>query len=158
MGSSPISQSTRRSPMNGRKPLCASRHQAWIRRLREHDQLMSGCHQALARLWREYETIVVVTSRPPSLREATLQWFSRWCPGYEHSACIFKDREESVLQTATWKARLVAHFARQHETLLFIDDDERNRNAVAALAADLPNVTISVRSCFEEWVRDADFS
>lgn len=36
--------------------------------------------------------------------------------------------EESVLKTATWKARLVAQFARQYETVLFIDD-ERNRKA-----------------------------
>jgi beta-phosphoglucomutase-like phosphatase (HAD superfamily) len=125
-------------------------------RLIEHDQLMSGCHQALARLSREYDKIVVVTSRPPSMREATLQWFSRWCPGYEHIEFIFKDIEESVLKTASWKARLVAHFARQHDILLFIDDDERNRKAVEALAADLPNVTISIMPCFEECLRDAD--
>src|SRR5579885_54052 len=127
-------------------------------RLIEQDRPMNGCHQALAHLSQAYDKIVVVTSRPPSLREATLQWFSRWCPGYEHIAFLFKETEESVLKTASWKARLVAHFAQQYETLLFIDDDERNRNAVAALAADLPDVTISVRSCFEEWLRGADFS
>ncbi len=127
-------------------------------RLIEHDQLMSGCHQALAHLAQAYDKVVVVTSRPPSMREATLQWFSRWCPGYENIEFIFKDIEESVLKTATWKARLVAHFARQYETILFIDDDERNRKAVEALAADLPGVTISVTSCFEECFRNADLS
>lgn len=46
-------------------------------RLIEDDQLMDGCHQALAHLAREYDQVVVMTSRPPSMREATLQWFSR---------------------------------------------------------------------------------
>lgn len=125
-------------------------------RLIEHDQLMSGCHQALAHLAQAYDNVVIVTSRPPSMREATLQWFSRWCPGYEHMEFIFKDTEESVLKTASWKARLVAQFARHYDSILFIDDDERNRKAVEALAADLPGVTIVVISCFEECFRNAD--
>lgn len=125
-------------------------------RLVEHDQLIRGCHQALARLAQEYDTIVVVTSRPPSMREATLQWFSRWCPGYEYIEFIFKETEERFLKTATWKADVIGQWVQQYDTLLFIDDDERNRKAVEALAADVPNVTISVMSCFEEYVRNAD--
>jgi hypothetical protein len=119
-------------------------------KLVEYDQLMSGCNKALAHLSQEYDKVVVVTSRPPSMREATLQWFSRWCPGCENIEFIFKDSEESVVKTATWKARIVAHFAEQYDTLLFIDDDERNRKTVEAIAAHLNNVTISVKSCFEE--------
>lgn len=115
----------------------------------ECDQVVTGCHTALASLLREYDKVVVVTSRPPSMREATLQWFSQWYPGNENVEFIFKDVNESVLRTAAWKARAVAHFAQQYETLLFIDDDERNRKAVEAIAADLHHVTISIKSCFD---------
>src|SRR5437660_890581 len=95
-------------------------------KLIEHDQLMSGCDQALADISQEYDKVVVVTSRPPSMRAPTLQWFSRWCPGYEHIEFIFKDGDESVEKTTTWKARQVARFGEQYDTVLFIDDDERN--------------------------------
>jgi hypothetical protein len=115
----------------------------------ECDQLMTGCDKALAHLLQEYDNVVVLTSRPPSMREATFQWFSQWCPGYESIVFIFKDSDEGVEKTTTWKARTVAHFAQQYDTILFIDDDERNRKAVEAIAAGLHNVTLSVKSSFE---------
>lgn len=115
-----------------------------------YDQLVRDCQQALASLLQQYDKVVVLTSRPLSMREATLQWFSRYCPGCEGIDFIFKDTEERVLKTATWKARTVVRFAEQYETILFIDDDERNRKAVEALAADLHNVALSIQSCFED--------
>lgn len=122
----------------------------------DYDQLIPGCSRALANILQEYDIVVVLTSRPPSMREATRQWFSRWCPGYEHIEFLFKDVDESVMKTAAWKAQMVAQLAEHYDTLLFIDDDERNRKAVAAILADLKNVTTSVKSCFEECFSHAD--
>ncbi|HZO75883.1 MAG TPA: hypothetical protein VFB60_27030 [Ktedonobacteraceae bacterium] len=119
-------------------------------RLIEYDQPMVGCSEALAHLSEKYDNVIVLTSRPLSMREATLQWFTRWCPGYENITFIFKDSDENIMKTAVWKARIVASFAERYHTILFIDDDKRNREAVAAIAANLNNVTISVKSCFEE--------
>ena len=122
----------------------------------EYDRLMPGCSKVLANISRHYDTVVVVTSRPSFMREATLQWFSRWCPGYEHIEFLFKDSDENAMKTAAWKAQRVAQLAEHHDTLLFIDDDERNRNAVTAIRANLKNVTTSVKSCFEECFPHAD--
>lgn len=61
-----------------------------------------------------------------------------------------KDSDESTIKTAAWKAQVVASFAEQYHTILFIDDDEKNRNAVASVAANLKHVDISIKSCFEE--------
>lgn len=116
----------------------------------EYDQLIPGCHRAFAHFSQAYDKIMVVTSRPPSMREATLRWFSQRCPDYEHIEFLFKDSDESTLKTPTWKAQIVAHFAEQYDTLLFIDDDEKNRKAVEERVADLRHVTISVTSCFDE--------
>lgn len=117
----------------------------------KYDQLMSGCGKALAQFSQEYDKVIVLTSRPSSMREATLQWFSQQCPGYESIQFIFKDSNESVMKTAVWKANTVAYFAEQYEAVLFIDDDERNREAVKALATELNNIAIFVKSCFEEY-------
>ncbi len=122
----------------------------------EYDQLTPGCSKALTDILQEYDTVVILTSRPLSMREATLQWFSRWCPGYENIEFLFKDSDESVMKTAIWKASMVAQLVEHYDTLLFIDDDERNRKAVAALPVDLKNVTASVKSCFEECFPHAD--
>lgn len=119
-------------------------------KLVEYDQLIIGCSEALVRLLEKYDRVVILTSRPLSMREATLQWFSQRCPGHENIAFIFKDSDESTMKTAAWKAHIVTSFAEQHQTILFIDDDEKNRKAVATIAANLKNVTISARSCFEE--------
>jgi uncharacterized HAD superfamily protein len=116
----------------------------------EHDQLMPGCHKALAHFSQAYDKMVIVTSRPLSMREATLRWFSQRCPDYQHIEFLFKDSDESTIKTAAWKAQIVAHFAEQYDTLLFIDDDEKNRKTVEQKAADLGHVTISVTSCFDE--------
>ena len=119
-------------------------------RLIEYYQLMAGCSEALACLSEQYDHVIVLTSRPLSMREATLQWFTRWCPGYENITFIFKDSDESTIKTAAWKAHIVASFAKQYHTILFIDNDKRNREAVTAIAANLHNVNMAVKSCFEE--------
>jgi hypothetical protein len=64
----------------------------------------------------------------------------------EHTKIAQERAKASVLQ----QAPVVAHFVEQYDTLLFIDDDERNRKTVEAIAAHLNNVTVSVKSCFEE--------
>ncbi len=84
------------------------------------------------------------------MRQATLRWFSQQCPGYEQIEFLFKESDESTIKTAAWKAQIVAHFAEQYDTLLFIDDDEKNRKAIEEKAANLRHVTISVTSCFDE--------
>ncbi len=114
------------------------------------DQLMSGCGNALAQLLQEYDKVIVLTSRPISMREATLQWFLQWFPGCKNIEFIFKNSTESVMKTAIWKAHTVALFAEQYDVILFIDDDERNRDAVEFMAADLNNSAIFVKACFEE--------
>lgn len=118
-----------------------------------YDRLMQGGEVALAQLLQEYESVVILTSRPLSMREATLQWFAQHCPGCERITFIFKDSNERAIKTAAWKARVIAQFAEQCKTLLFIDDDAHNRDAVKAILADLNSVTLFVASSLEEGLR-----
>ncbi len=114
--------------------------------LLELDQPVIGSREALRQLLQEYDEVIVLTSRPPSLQEATLAWFRRYFPEQEAITFLFKESHEHEIKTAVWKAQIVAQFAKRCETVLFIDDDERNRKAVEALAAELSHVTIVVRS------------
>jgi hypothetical protein len=108
----------------------------------ELDRLILGCEKALEQLVQEYDKVVVLTSRQQSMREATLKWFSQSCPGFESIEFIFKDSDEQTIKTSTWKASVIARFAESYDTLLFIDDDERNRKAVEEAA--LGNVVIVI--------------
>lgn len=116
--------------------------------LLEYDQPIPGCIEALTDLLQQYDRVVVVTSRPLSLREATLQWFSQKCPACESIAFFFKNSDENQVKTAAWKASIVARFAKQYDTILFIDDDVRNRKAMETMASRLQNVTVIIQSCF----------
>ncbi|QBD80442.1 hypothetical protein EPA93_32500 [Ktedonosporobacter rubrisoli] len=111
------------------------------------DRLMDGCIVELTRLVQEYAKVVVVTSRPTFTRDVTLAWFYHHCPGFETIEFFFKDSSESELKTARWKAQIVTGFARNYETILFIDDDERNRQAIAALASSLHDIHITIKAC-----------
>jgi hypothetical protein len=114
--------------------------------LLELDQPVPGSPEALRQPLKEYDEVVVLTSRPPSLHEATLAWFCRYFPDVEGITFVFKESQEREIKTAAWKAQMVAQFAERCETLLFTDDDKRNREAVEALMAKLPDVTIVVKS------------
>ncbi|HLZ56187.1 MAG TPA: hypothetical protein VKR06_04500 [Ktedonosporobacter sp.] len=117
--------------------------------LAELDQPVAGCNKALEQTVKEYDTVIVLTSRPHSMREITLKWFCQYCPGFENIEFIFKESDESTLKTAIWKAQIVTFFATRYNTILFIDDDERNRMAVESMLADNHNVTITVKAYLE---------
>ena len=101
------------------------------------DTLIDGVRVALEalRFTQNYE-LIFLTSRPESMREATLKWL------YDHNILFFSTyRTPSLVmkapafqftKTTVWKAGMVHQLHRLYgaDELLFIDDEEANRKAV----------------------------
>lgn len=97
------------------------------------DTLIEGADLAVKRLEQQHYTIVFLTSRPEKMREATETWLAQHdLDGYE---LIMKSLDMQFVKTVRWKADEVQAISqlRMADTILFVDDEEANREAVAAL-------------------------
>lgn len=97
------------------------------------DVLMKGADKAIKNLEKRGYSIVFLTSRPETMRQATAEWLrQRDLDGYE---LICKPMDKQFTKTVTWKADEVARMARIPivESVLFIDDEANNLAAVEAL-------------------------
>lgn len=120
----------------------------------ELDELMVGSKEALTDLEEQGYYIVFLTSRPETMKEATIAWLCQhkiftgatlagtgtfW--GVASATVrygrdlIMKPLGKQFVKTAEWKASEIQIMANLDivESILFVDDEERNREAVEAL-------------------------
>lgn len=103
------------------------------------DTLIPHALGAIRRLASGGYEVIFLTSRPQSMRDATQAWLDvHALDGY---GLIMKPAHAQFIKTAKWKADEVARMAQLPgvTSLLFVDDEERNREAVEA--RQLPHVT-----------------
>jgi phosphoglycolate phosphatase-like HAD superfamily hydrolase len=92
------------------------------------DTLIEGVPEALVQLETSGYQIVYLTSRPESMRDATLAWLDQYELINEHRPTIFKPARKQFTKTKIWKAEEVrALVERYHASeLLFVDDEPVN--------------------------------
>jgi phosphoglycolate phosphatase-like HAD superfamily hydrolase len=95
------------------------------------DTVIEGAIDALAQLSLLGYEVVILTSRPESMREATRRWLlsqGKW----KASAIIMKANAFQYTKTVTWKAGMVQTLAALYHasSVIFIDDEEANWNAL----------------------------
>lgn len=104
------------------------------------DTLIPDASWGIRLLGRRGYTIIFLTSRPESMRDATQAWLDvNALDGYE---LIMKPADKQFTKTVLWKADEVARLAALPPvvSLLFIDDEEGNRAEVQA--RDIAGVTV----------------
>jgi len=95
------------------------------------DTLIPGTIDAMAALSFKGYDVVILTSRPESMREATRRWL------FEHgypvlSAIIMKAPAFQYVKTVVWKAGMVQTLAALYQAtqVCFVDDEEANWTAL----------------------------
>lgn len=105
------------------------------------DTLIDGVLVDLDSLLSARYRIILLTSRPESMRQSTEQWLTG--VGIEVSAfgedfgypLIMKPASQQYVKTVTWKLGVVGLLVRLFgvDELLFVDDEVEHRNAVTSL-------------------------
>lgn len=96
------------------------------------DALIDGADEYLQELQKTF-TIVLFSSRPESLREATNIWLKEHGKyGIPHSHLVLKPPAAQFTKTVTWKALTLDTIAMflDAKFVIFIDDEEGNINEV----------------------------
>lgn len=110
------------------------------------DQMNPGALQAIERVRMLYTDLYIVTSRPDFMADATITWLRAQGIDLSPNEIRFKlyqleeDKREQYVSTSAWKSILTYEASWIYQTVLFVDNEERNRRAVAALRC--PNITI----------------
>lgn len=97
------------------------------------DVLIDGALEAVDNLESKGHAIIFLTSRPESMREATVIWLATHAlDSYE---LVMKPASKQFTKTVKWKAEEVQRMASLPgiEKVVFVDDEERNREAIEAL-------------------------
>lgn len=115
----------------------------------KHDVIEPGAREQIERIELRAK-VVYLTSRPHTMREATLQWleeqgvirpctFKNYGTGEKDESGKY-DNGDRYIKTAVWKAREVERIIQEAEAqddkvewVLFVDDEEANRQAVAEI-------------------------
>lgn len=149
-------ESTPAPDTNEYKSLFYSRDCFFDSSLFKLDQLNPGAEKAIARLRQIYVDLYVLTSRPDFLAQPTMMWLREHGIELANEEIRFKiyaigdDKREERTTTAAWKSTIVYQATWMCRHVLFIDDDERNRQAIAALH--IGNVTI--KDSLKEYIFD----
>lgn len=120
------------------------------------DKLNSGAIQAIERLRTIYTDIYILTSRPDFLARDTMLWLKEHGIELADDEIRFKlyadgeDKREQFTGTPAWKSTIVYERARIYRSVLFVDNEEKNRRAIEALK--MPNVTI--RGSLNDYIFD----
>jgi len=110
------------------------------------DKLNPGALQAIERLRELYTDFYIVTSRPDFMADPTVTWLSEHGIVLSPDEIRFKlyrleeDVREQFVSTPAYKEIIAYEASWVYQSVLFIDNEERNRRAVAALRR--PNITI----------------
>ncbi len=102
------------------------------------DTLIDGAKEALETI-RANRPIIVLTSRPETIRAATEQWL------FHHGILFFAQMSAALVmkppafqytKTMIWKAGMIQHLAteRRADEVLVIDDEAANRDHLATFA------------------------
>lgn len=110
------------------------------------DTLMDGVSDALSQLSRAGYRFCFLTSRPETMREATVTWFQRhYLFDYaDNGRLIMKPLSQQYVKTPVWKAGTIEVLARllQPDDLLVVDDEH-----AAQLTADLAHLDVMKLTC-----------
>ena len=98
------------------------------------DTLIPGAYDAIDILSTRGD-IIYLTSRPESLYDASK---ARLAEFELDNDLICKPKSAQYVKTVKWKAEEVKKLALEYKNVVFIDDEQNNRDAVEAL--ELPNV------------------
>jgi phosphoglycolate phosphatase-like HAD superfamily hydrolase len=92
------------------------------------DTLIDGVPEALAQLESQGYQLVYLTSRPESMRDATLAWLDQHDLINEHRPIIFKSASKQFTKTKIWKVEEVRALVERYNAseLLFVDDEPVN--------------------------------
>jgi ribonucleotide monophosphatase NagD (HAD superfamily) len=92
------------------------------------DTLIEGVPEALQQLESQGYQLVYLTSRPESMRDATLTWLDQYELINEHRPIIFKPARKQFTKTKVWKAEEVRALVERYSAgeLLFVDDEPVN--------------------------------
>jgi len=110
------------------------------------DKLQPGAIQAIERIRSLYMDLYIVTSRPDFLAGPTLAWLRDHDVHLAEDEIRFKlyqqgeDRREQFVSTPAWKSTIAHEASWIYRNVLLVDNEEKNRRAVAALRR--PNITI----------------
>lgn len=115
------------------------------------DVLMEDTNQALERIVDAGYSLLFVTSRPETMRQATVDWF--WQNDVVSGSTgivemldslIMKPLSQQFVKTAVWKAGTIEVLARvlQSDELLVVDDEHAQQ-----LAADLAGLDVMKLTC-----------
>ena len=110
------------------------------------DSMNMGADVALAYLRERYDVLYILTSCPDFLAPEVEANFRRYSLSWDKSSIRFKlyavenDKREQYTSTAVWKTIITHQAAEWFNSVLFIDNDARNREAV--LARQLSNVIV----------------
>lgn len=119
------------------------------------DTLIDGVVSDMEHLRNASYDILLLTSRPENMREATVTWLDRseiWPDNMFISFIdwlIMKPKSFEWTKTVTWKAGKVEELVRlfRADALLFCDDEQAHQDAIAAL--DLPCDIVTCESLQE---------
>ena len=108
-------------------------HTVFTPELVELDTLIDGVHEALDQLQRDGYGVMLLTSRPESMREATEQWLAgkalvnRYLNPFP---LIMKAPAFQYVKTTVWKAGMVQTLEALYNVtdLLIVDDEQANIN------------------------------
>jgi hypothetical protein len=131
---------------NEYKSLFYARDGFFDERLLHLDKLNEGANAALERLRTLYTDLYVVTSRPDFLAEGTIHWLREHGVDLSADEIRFKlyqiedEKREQYTTTSAYKAIITYEASRVYQRVLFVDNEEKNRRAVAALHR--PTITI----------------
>lgn len=106
------------------------------------DTLIDGVLQPLEQIEEAGYRVFFLTSRPESMRQATVDWFWSLPPDFvllgneEIDQLIMKPASQQFVKTITWKAGVVQMLAKllNAKTVLFVDDDAANQDELSKYA------------------------
>lgn len=98
------------------------------------DRPITGAREALQHLAKLDYTIVLLSSRPERMMQATQKWLKQY--DFEEYELHLKPNNKQFTKTFKWKAEVILGLITTHyqtEEILFIDDEEVNRQAIEEL-------------------------
>lgn len=92
------------------------------------DTLVEGVNEALLDIQEQGYKVVFLTSRPESMREATIQWLFASTVYDADDELVMKAPAFQYVKTVTWKAGMAQTLAMLYggEDVMFVDDEQTN--------------------------------
>ncbi len=97
------------------------------------DTVIDGVRDALTQLEEDYDSVIFLTSRPESMRAATVAWLEQHLEVHTRELLlIMKPSAFQYVKTVTWKAGTIHQLAAYYSAtdVLVVDDEQANLDEV----------------------------